>query len=364
MRKLERFLLSTAAMMAAGGVLAAPASAASKVTETPLVSDGSVAKTITDPNLVNPWGIAYDPGGAFWVSDNVTGLTTLYDGTGAIQNLVVTIPPPAGASGPSAPTGQVYNATTDFTVTESGKTGAPAFIFATEDGTISGWAPSVDFARAVLAVDNSSKQAVYKGIAIQTAKSGNLLFATNFRSGLVEIYDKSYKLLSTFRDVGKTGVTAIPKTYAPYNVQVLGGAIFVTYAKQDKAKHDSVSAPGAGFVDEVGPDGTLIARIASHKGLNAPWGLAIAPPAWGKLAGTLLVGNFGDGSVSAYDIASGTFKGSLANAAGGKLSIDGLWGLSQGTGALKGDPTKIYFTAGPAGETHGVFGSLAFTKAP
>jgi uncharacterized protein (TIGR03118 family) len=354
MRRLA--LLLSAAMLAQAPALAAT------VQQTDLVSDGSVAATIIDPNLVNPWGVAYGPGGAFWVSDNATGLTTLYDGTGAIQSLVVGIPAPAGQSGPSAPTGQVFNTTQDFAVTQNGVSGVPAFLFATEGGTISGWAPSVDFPSAVTAIDKSAEKAVYKGIAIATDANGvSTLLATNFNSGFVEMYDAQFNPLGQFRDQGDATTEPLPRDYAPYNVQVLQGHVFVTYAKQDSARHDSVSAPHAGFVDEVTPKGRLIRRIASHGALNAPWGLAIAPPAWGSLAGALLVGNFGDGTVSAYRIGSGSFITQLHQPHGaGRLRIDGLWALTQGTGALNADPTKIYFTAGPQGETHGVFGSLAY----
>ncbi len=349
----------TAYLLAPLLLVAAQASAGT-VTQTNLTSDGTIKAAFTDPNLVNPWGISFSPTGNFWISDNATGLTTLYDGTGKPQSLVVTIPTAAGASGPSAPTGQVFNSSTDFTVTEAGKTGAAAFIFATENGTVSGWNPSVDVANAVQAIDNSKSGAVYKAIAIVPTGSTNELMVTNFRSGFVEIYDANFKPVSQFRDTGAKGVKAIPANYAPYNVAVLNGNIYVTYARQDHKKHDSKSAPHAGFVDQVAADGTLIKRIASHGALNAPWGLAIAPSSFGTFAGALLVGNFGDGWINAYDTATGKYL-SYLKTAHGPLAIDGLWGISPGNGGGAGSASDLYFTAGPNGETHGLFGSLTYT---
>ena len=358
----EKLFAGAATFVVAAFLSAPPALAGKQATQTNLVSDGFITTPVTDPNLVNPWGIAFGPGGAFWISDNGTGLTTLYSGTGAIENLVVTIPLPPGGSGHSAPTGQVFNATSDFVIKEGAKSAAPPFIFAAEDGTITGWSPSVDVNNAVIAVDNSASGAVYKGIAIYAGKSGNTLLVTNFFSGFVELYDANYKKIGQFRDEGDGDEKPLPKNYAPYNVQVFGNHIFVTYAKQDKQKHDSISAPGAGFVDEVSITGHLIRRVAEHEGLNAPWGLAIAPAGFGNLAGALLVGNFGDGTVSAYRVADHKYLGQLRSAAGGKLKIDGLWGLAAGGDAQGADPTKVYFTAGPQEETHGLFGSLSLPK--
>jgi uncharacterized protein (TIGR03118 family) len=335
-------------------LLAGHQAAANTVAQANLTSDGKVTASFTDPNLVNPWGISYAPGGDFWVSDNATGLTTLYDGTGKPQSLVVTIPPPAGGHGPSAPTGQVYNAGPNFIVTESGKSGPAAFIFVTEDGTISGWSPTVDVENAVTAVDNSATKAVYKGIAIVPAGSATELMVTNFRSGFVEIYDGTFKLTGQFRDTG------LPADYAPYNVAVLNNTIYVTYAKQNKAKHDSKSGVGFGYVDVVGADGTLVTRLVSKLGLNAPWGLALAPSSWGVDAGALLVGNFGDGSISLYNPSEGEFFGALATASG-ELIIKDLWAIVPGNGGAGGSASELYFTAGLAHEKHGLFGSLTYS---
>ncbi len=335
-------------------VLAAAPATANTVAKTNLTSDGKVHAAFIDKNLVNPWGISYSPTGEFWVSDNATGLTTLYDGTGAPQSLVVTIPAPAGGKGPSAPTGQVFNGSADFVVTESGNSGPAAFIFATEDGTISGWNPSVDVANAVTTIDNSASGAVYKGIALIPNGSSTELMVTNFRSGYVEIYDASFKSLGKFRDTG------LPADYAPYNVALLNNTIYVTYAKQDHARHDSVSGKGYGYVDVVSVNGTLLSRLVTHKGLNAPWGLALAPSSWGVDAGALLVGNFGDGSISLYNPTEGEFFGALGTVSG-ELVIKGLWAIIPGNGGSGGSASELYFTAGFAHEKHGLLGSLTYT---
>ena len=335
-------------------VLAAAPAVANTVAKTNLTSDGKVKAAFVDKNLVNPWGISYSPTGEFWVSDNATGLTTLYDGTGAPQSLVVAIPPPAGQQGPSAPTGQVFNGSSDFVVTEGDNSGAAAFIFVTEDGTISGWNPSVDIANAVTTVDNSASGAVYKGIALVPNGSSNELMVTNFRSGFVEIYDSNFTSIGKFRDAG------LPKDYAPYNVALLNNTIYVTYAKQNHAKHDSVSGAGFGYVDVVSANGTLISRLVTHEGLNAPWGLALAPSSWGVDAGALLVGNFGDGSISLYNPSEGEFFGALGTASG-ELIIPGLWALIPGNGGSGGSASELYFTAGFKHEKHGLLGSLSYT---
>ncbi len=334
---------------------------AGSIVQTNLVSDGTIPAPITDPNLVNPWGISYSPTGPFWVSDNHTGLTTLYNGEGQIQNLVVTIPPAAGATGPSAPTGQAFNATTDFVVSGNGQSGPAAFLFATENGTISGWSPSVDLMNAVNAIDNSASNAVYKGLALYSDSTGNYLLAANFRAGLVEVYDGSFHLVTKFRDNGRGAkLPPIPSTYSPFNVAVFGNRIFVTYAKVDASRHDNLDGPGTGFVDEVRIDGELMRRIASHGSLSAPWGMAKAPANWGKFANALLVGNFGNGWIDAYRIADGAFLGLLKTPSGSLVTIPGLWGLIRGNGGAGGSRSEVYFAAGPSREKHGLFGSLTY----
>jgi uncharacterized protein (TIGR03118 family) len=352
----------TGTVFCAAALLAVLSAAqAASVKQTNLVSDGFVKAANTDKNLVNPWGISYSPTGDFWVSDNGTGLTTLYDGTGAVQSLVVTIPKPGG--GTSGPSGQVFNGTGAFNITEGSATGSAFFIFVSEDGTISGWNPSVDPANAVTAVDNSASGAVYKGVALYTDKAGNsFLLAANFHSGFVEVYDGNFKLLTKFRDHGGAHAQPIPFNYSPFNVAVLNGHIYVSYARAKPGKHDDLAGEGHGFVDQVTFGGRLVQRIASHGPLNSPWGMAIAPSSFGPFANALLVGNFGDGHVSAYNAAKGTYLGQLPGAEGEPLEIDGLWALIPGNGGGAGSTSDLYFTAGPAAEAHGLLGSLAWMK--
>ena len=326
------------------------------MTQTNLVSDGAVAAAFTDPNLKNPWGISYSPTGAFWVSDNATGLTTLYSGTGAIQSLVVTIPPASGKA-TGAPTGQVFNGNgADFVVTEGSKSGAADFLFATEDGTISGWSPAVDTANAVIAVNRSAVGlgAVYKGLALYTDKTGTTsLLATDFRNNEIDVFDSSFTLKASFRD------SALPADYAPYNIAVLGRRIYVTYAKQDAAKHDSVSGHGLGAVESIELSGHVRERFIGGK-LNAPWGLAIVPSGWGNLSHHLLVGNFGDGRITSFNDKL-IQRRQLKTPGGAPVKIDGLWGLIPGNGGGGGNTNTLYFAAGTNAEADGLFGSLTYT---
>jgi uncharacterized protein (TIGR03118 family) len=328
---------------------------AEKFSVTNLVSDGSVPAVTVDPLLINPWGMSYAPTGPFWVSDNNAGVSTLYDGTGAKVPLNVAIPPPAGGSGSGTATGQVYNSTNGFKVTSGGVTGASVFLFATEDGTISGWAPSVDGTNAILAVDNSAggTGAVYKGLAIGTNGTHTFLYAANFRAGDVEMYNSTFGLVKTFTD------PTVPAGYAPFNVQNLGGVLYVTFAKQDHSKHDDKSGPHHGFVDTFTLNGTFQARLVTRGRLNSPWGLDIAPAGFGSLAGDLLVGNFGDGTINVFNPTTGAFLTSLHGADGNPIVLGDLWGLINGNGGQGGDANKVYFTAGLQDEAHGLFGSLS-----
>jgi uncharacterized protein (TIGR03118 family) len=359
------------------------------VLQTNLVSDLPGVAAVQDPHLVNPWGIAESSGSPFWISDNNAGVSTLYNTAGVPQSLVVSIPSPGdplGASG--TPTGTAFNigaATGAFKVNGFTKTGgatsaAAVFLFATEDGTIVGWNPGVnpqgfDVNRAgtygIIAVPPSPDGAVYKGLSIASGNgapiastdpnSTFLLYATNFHSGQVEAYDPDF--MPATLPTGAFSDSDLPKGYAPFNVQLLGGKVYVTYAKQDKDAHDDVSGPGNGFVDVYNLDGTPglangNARLVSRGPLDSPWGLAIAPASFGSLAGDLLVGNFGDGFINAFDPATGQFLGQLNDPDGEPMQIDGLWALKVGNGSNGGDSNKVYFTAGLFDETHGLFGSL------
>ena len=320
-----------------------------------LVSNQDGVANHTDLHLKNAWGIAFNPNAVVWIADNGTGFSTLYDGTGAPQTLVVTIPPPAGGTGPSAPTGIVFNSSSNFVVKKESAEGSALFIFATEDGTISGWSPGVDPTNAILKVDNSASGAVYKGITLAGNGTAHFLYATDFHNGRIDVFDSSFQpavLSGSFSD------PSIPDGFAPFGIQNLNGDIYVTYAKQDADRHDDVKGKGLGYVNVFDSNGNLIRRVASKGKLNAPWGLAMAPAGFGKFSNRLLVGNFGDGKISAFDVATGKAVGTLQQSQGKDLSIDGLWGLSFGNG-VKDQPTDVlFFTAGPNDEENGLYGFI------
>jgi uncharacterized protein (TIGR03118 family) len=309
-----------------------------------------------DPNLVNPWGIALSPTSPFWVADNGTGVSTLYNGEGEpvplASPLVVTVPTPLGGIPPSAPTGIVFNGSAGFEVAP----GQPArFIFATEDGTISGWNPAAGPTTAILKVDNSAAEAIYKGLAIGINGSGNFLYGADFHGGAIDVFDSDFapaSLAGSFTD------PSIPASFAPFNIQNIGGQLYVTYAQADPSGED-VPGPGAGVVSVFDLDGNFIRRLASGGALNAPWGLALAPADFGPFGGDLLVGNFGDGRINAYDLSTGDLVDSLKDANGDPIEIEGLWALIFGNGALGGDKDDLYFTAGIEDEAHGLFGEIS-----
>lgn len=314
-----------------------------------LVSDlPGLAKT-TDPNLVNPWGIAYSPTGPFWISDNGTGVSTLYNGSGQATPLVVTIPG-------GKPTGVAFNGgNANFLIT-----GSPArFLFASENGTVSGWNNS-QATNAATVIDNSGAGANYKGLAIDPAQ--NALFVANFGgSGGLEKYGATFNALGSFTD------PTLPAGYAPFNVQNIGGILYVAFAKQD-GSGDDLAGPGNGYVDTFDPATNTFTRLISNGPLNSPWGMALAPADFGQFGNALLVGNFGDGLINAFDPVTGNFLGALTDNAGNAIMIDGLWGLAFGNGGGGGAANKLYFAAGIAGpdnlEDHGLFGSLTAVPEP
>ena len=357
---------------------------------------GFPAATTVDTSLVNPWGVSFTPTTSpFWVSDNGTGLTTLYTAVGVEQFPVpvppgsppgtlpmpVIIAPPGGspAGTTAAPTGQVFNSapgSTDFSVASNGQSVKPTFIFATEDGTISGWPSSTRPQQTILSpVDNSASGAVYKGLAIATTASGSFLYAANFNSGNVEMYNTSWSQTKIFTDPSLPPVpTGTPpgQNWAPFNVQLINGQLYVTFALQDAAKHDDVPGVGNGFVDVFTTDGTFVKRLintGSGDVLNSPWGLAIAPAGFGEYANALLVGNFGDGLIHAFDPMTGTPIGVLEGPNGQPLDIPGLWDITVGNQAA--NPNALYFTAGlPEAdnlellEQAGLFGDLTVAPEP
>ncbi len=327
-----------------------------------LVSDGFIDADHTDVNLVNAWGIAAPPTGPWWVSDNGTGVSTLFDGAGVAQPLVVTIPTPPGDTDPAKVTGVVFNGSADFVVSDGTHSGPARFIFATEDGIIAGWSPTVPppppSHQAQVAVDNSEADAIYKGLAIGfSAEHGARLYAADFHNARVDVFDAS------FQPVNRPGAFLdhhIPAHFAPFGIQNIDGRIFVTYAMQDEEAHDNVDGRGLGFVDVFDAEGRLLHRFASRGRLNAPWGLALAPNGFGHFSGDVLVGNFGDGRINAYDHRTGEFRGELRDPRGRPISIEGLWGLGFGNGGLAGPADTLFFTAGPDDEAHGLFGKLEF----
>lgn len=362
--------------------------------KSPLTDANGIVHTpvVPDPNLVNPWGIGESGGSPFWISDNNAGVATLYSATATVPvarlALVVSIPTPGDPLGKSGtPTGLVFNIdggpTGGFKVSGVDATGKPAtasavFLFSTEDGTILGWNPGVnpvgfdpvrDQARkgtfAIIAVDNSTNPdavngAVYKGLAIAKDSAGRtLLYATNFRSGAVEVYDDTF---STPKNPPlPSGAFADPKLksgYAPFNVAALNGKLFVTYAVQDETKHDDLAGQSHGIVDTFNLDGSGQERFAQHGQLNSPWGVAVAPASFGRFAGDILIGNFGNGHINVYS-PDGEFVDKLRNSNGQAIVIDGLWTLKVGNNGNGGDANKVYFTAGPNGESDGLFGSLS-----
>ncbi|EIM29403.1 TIGR03118 family protein [Microvirga lotononidis] len=330
-------------------------------TQTNLVSDGFLPAAHTDPNLINPWGVASSGTGPFWVSDNGTGVATVYDGKGLPisigGHLSITIAAPPGQTDPSAPTGQVFNSThKGFTISSNGHTASANFLFATEDGTISGWNPNVDSASSVIAVDKSASGAVFKGLAIGTTRGHTYLYASDFHNGVVDVFNNHFQQVKHFTDAN------LPDGYAPFNVQALNGHLFVTFALQDAAKKDDVAGPGHGYVDEFDFSGHLLHRVASQGPLDSPWGLAIAPSGFGKFSHDLLVGNFGDGRINAYDPHDFHFLGTVDGPSGNQVVIGDLWALVPGNRGPNSDPHSIYFTAGVQDEAHGLFGTL--TAAP
>lgn len=315
-----------------------------------LVSDIPGLADHIDTNLLNPWGISFSATSPFWISDNHSGLSTLYNSSGTPQALVVTIPPPAGGTPPSAPSGTIFNNTTNFIVTG---TNAARFIFATEDGTIAAWASG---GTAVLKADNSARGTVYKGLAAGSSGGSNYQYATDFHNGRIDVFDANFSAASL---AGSFADATIPAGYAPFNIQNISGLLYVTYALQDADAHDDAAGPGHGYVNVFDTSGRLVKRLASAGVLNSPWGIALAPAGFGGFAGALLVGDFGDGRINAFNPETGAWLGTINDANGNPFAAAGLWALAFGNGGNGGEPHTLYFTAGLNAEADGLFGSLA-----
>lgn len=353
---MSRLSSSAKALAVAAGLLAPPALAA----PTPLsdaqlgatsagigfnvvnqVSDQMGAAPLTDANLVNAWGLSQGPGTALWVSNNGTNTSTIYNPATFAKNALT-------VNTPDSPTGTTYVGLVNaFNVTSGNASGPTIFAFATESGVIAGWNPSVDQGNAIVAVDQSGQGSVFKGLTLGLNQDRHLLFATDFANGMVEAFGPHFHRGISFTDPN------LPPNYAPFNVQNLNGLLYVTFAQHDPGAKDENHGFGLGFVDVFDTGGNLIKRLISNGRLNAPWGLAIAPASFGKFAGALLVGNFGNGRIGAYDPQTGDFLGKITDASGAPVVIDGLWALHSGANGT------ITFSAGPSGETHGLLGSLA-----
>lgn len=334
--------------------------AAQQYKVTDLVSDQAGVANATDPNLVNPWGLSRSSTSPWWVSDNGTGLSTLYDGTGAARSLVVTIPTgDPNVSSTGTPTGTVFNGSTGFDLAA----GKPAlFMFVTEDGTISGWNPGVKPTSAVIMV-NTKSASVFKGAALGTVSmphgsSTTFLYVADFRKARIQVYDSSFNQVGGGEDFFRD--EELPRGYAPFNIQNIGGELYVTFAKQDDQKHDEVDGAGKGYVDVFSPSGRLLRHLEHGWWLNGPWGLAMAPGDFGIYSHDLLVGQFGSGNIAVYDPVTGRFLDLLRDANDNPITIDGLWDISFGSGstAVSAPATTLYFAAGSDGEQHGLLGTI------
>ena len=323
-----------------------------------LVSDIAGMAAQTDPNLVNPWGISLTATSPFWISNNGTKTSTLYNGAGVLF-------PAAGplvVGNVGSATGQVANTTPAFAVAA----GKPAsFIFSTEEGWIVGWNGSVDRNNGKVLFDNSGAGPVYKGLALGANASGPVLYAANFAGGTIDAFDANMAPLMTS---GGFADPNLPAGFAPFNIQKFGRSLYVTYAMQNDAKHDDVAGAGNGYINVFDMDGNLRKRLVAGSALNSPWGMAMAPSFYGDYSGTLLVGNFGDGTINSFDPVTGDWLGALLDASGNPLVVQGVWGLIFGNGATNGgDANTLYFTAGIAGdgnvEDHGLFGSITIAPA-
>ena len=346
--------------MVAGLVALAPVAPAtanqpgSAYHQTNLVSDLPGMAQLTDPDLVNPWGLAAGPATPAWVADNGTGKATIYPGFvngSPIQKAGLVVSIPGGA-----PTGQVFNPTPGFVVQSGTSSGPARFIFDSEAGLVTGWNPGVPppAPSTQAQVGASVPDAIYKGLAIASTTAGTFLYAANFHQGRIDVFDQGFNLVHLS---GSFSDPEIPPGFAPFNVQELGGRLYVAYAKQDADAEDEVAGPSLGFVDVYSTSGHLLRHLIERGQLNAPWGLVLAPAGFGRFSGALLVGNFGNGRINAYDPTTGEFLGRLRHEDGSPIEIEGLWALRFGNG-VTGDPTTLLFTAGIDDEAHGLFGAI------
>jgi len=328
--------------------------------QTNLVSSSGGNAPVEDPNLLNPWGLARSPTGPWVVANNQAGVLTSYDGVGNRlppgNPIAITIPSPAGSppGTQSLPSGIVFNDTNAFNVSANGTLVPAQYIAATEDGTIAAWNPTVS-PTAILTVDNSAAGALYKGLALGNNASGPLLYATNFRAQTIDVFDGRFApvtLSGSFEDSG------IPTTFAPFGIQNIDGNIFVTYAKRAANQEDDIPGVGNGYVDVFDTDGVFIRRFATQGQLNSPWAVVGTPISFGRFGGAMIIGNFGDGNMNAFNPVGGTFLGKVSRPNGDPIAIPGLWGLAFGNGSVAGSSDSLYFAAGPNDEQDGLFGTV------
>jgi uncharacterized protein (TIGR03118 family) len=330
--------------------------------QTNLVSDIPGFAAHTDHNLINPWGVSLGADGLFRISDNGTGLSTVYDVAGRSRPGTIEIPLPAGATGEdhASPTGNVRNTTSDFVISEDGHSAPASVIFATENGTLAAWNPAVDKHNAIIAADNSASDAVYKALTLGSNAQGNFIYATNFHNASVDVFDSHFHqvhLAGSFTDPN------LPAGFAPFGIRNVNGTIFVTYAKQKAPDNeDDQAGPGNGFIDEFNTNGNLIERFASQGTLNSPHGIALAPADFGVFSNALLVGNFGDGRINAFDPKTGQLLGQLSDAAGHAIANVGIWGLTFGNGAGGTRTNTLYFAAGINEENDVLLGAISLAQ--
>lgn len=331
---------------------------------TPLVSNIAGRAPVIDRNLQNPWGLVASPGSPWWISNNAGGTSTLYNGAGQILPLVVTIPNAPSQPAPGSATSAMFNGSpTDFLLAPGKRS---IFIFVTEDGTVQGWNPGVKPTSAVIEVDNSQNPgpadgAVYKGATIAEIDGNKFILAANFRSGRIDVFDTRFMQIrrESSDDDDAFEDERIPEGFAPFNVQAIGPNIYVTYAKQDAARHDPVGGTGLGFVNVFNTHGGLLQRLQHGPWFNAPWGVVLTPGNFGEFSHSLLVGQFRDGTIAALNPVTGRFMGSVLNPDGTTFTSSGLWALRFGAGnANSGPAASLFFTAGPDGEVNGLFATL------
>ena len=357
-------VLAVAVPAALAVAVAAPAASArthghdNEFRQTNLVSDlNTVGAQVVDPNLKNPWGLAFGPTTPLWVADNGTSIAGVYPvspagPTAQPSRLDVTLPP-----ADSAPTGQVFNPTGDFVVKSKAGMGPALFIFSSEGGQIIAWNPAADpvvNGKSTAQTEFSSKTAVYKGLAIASTRFGTFLYASNFHDNRVDVFNTRFHRVHLFGDFRDRH---LPRGYAPFGIRAINGFIYVTYAKQDADRHDDVAGPGHGFIDVFTPSGFLVERLVSRGALDSPWGLEVAPRGFGPFGGKLLVGNFGNGRIHAYGLFSGRPDGTVRTEHHKPVTIDGLWALQFGTATTGGTGTLL-FSAGLNGEADGLVGAI------